>query len=241
MPQSDIHNRYELHSGELQEIIGHVPHWIIRWGITILAGVIAILVLVSHTIRYPDSLNAQALINAKDQPQKIIWYITDPLVTYRTHVGDSQRVKVGDTLVSEIDAAHKTTKPVRARVSGKTYLIKGVENNPKAFMLLVVPTVTSYEVQLKLPIKGAGRVKKGQRVLIKLDPYPDNQYGFLEGYVSGVVPVSLDNHYRANVTLSNGLVTNTGNKLPIQPLLQGTAEIMLDDERLLSRIFKSII
>ncbi|GAB2799100.1 hypothetical protein GCM10027275_51130 [Rhabdobacter roseus] len=241
MPNEINQRGLHSHSDELQEIIGQMPHWIVRWGTVVAAGVLCILLLISNTIRYPDTLTAQALINARDQPQKIEWYITDPNVVYHPYVTDSKRVKLGDTLVSEIDNGRKVTSYVRARVSGQTYLLKGVENNPKAFMMLVVPDITTYEVQLKLPVQGAGRVKKGQRVLIKLDAYPNHEFGFLEGVISGVVPVSIDNHYRANVTLTNELVTNTGNRLPIQPLLQGSAEIMLEDKRLLNRIFKTII
>ena len=241
MPANPVNNRYELHSDEIQEIIGHVPHWLVRWGITVIFAVILLLLLTSHTVRYPDMLTAQALINAREQPQKLTWFLTDPNVVYRPHVGNAQQVRVGDTLLSELDGNRKVVTPIRAKVSGRTYLLKGIDNNPKAFMLLVVPLVTNYEVQLKLPVKGAGTVKAGQRVLIKLDAYPNHEFGFLEGYITGVVPVSLDNHYRANVKLARGLVTNTGNTLPVQPLLQGSAEIMLDDKRLIQRIFNTIL
>ncbi|WP_338875799.1 hypothetical protein WBJ53_09230 [Spirosoma sp. SC4-14] len=236
-----IINRHDTHSDEMQEIIGHVPHWLIRWGNLVIFVVVTILIFTSYTVRYPDIITAQALINAREQPQKITWFITDPNITYRRAVNDAQQVKVGDTLLSEIDGNRKIITPVRAKVSGRTYLLKGVDNNPKAFMLLVVPPVTKYEVQLKLPVKGAGKIHIGQRVLIRLDAYPSNEFGFVEGKIASMVPVSLDNHYRANVTLTHGLTTNTSHTLPIQPLLQGTAEVMLDDKRLFDRIFNTIL
>ncbi len=229
------------HSDEMQEIIGHVPHWLFRWGNLMIVGLLLLLLLTSHTLHYPDIMHAQALINAREQPQKETWFITDPSVTYEPQVGDAQDVQVGDTLLNEIDATHKTVTPVTARVSGRTYLIKGIENNPKAFVLLVVPLVTNYEVQLRLPLKGAGKLRNGQRVLIRLDAYPSNEFGFLEGHISGIVPVSLDGHYRANVVLASGLTTNTGHTLPVQPLLQGTAEVILDEKRLFDRIFKTLL
>jgi hypothetical protein len=43
------------------------------------------------------------------------------------------------------------------------------------------------------------------------------------------------------VTLTKGLMTNTGHTLPVQPLLQGTAEVMLDDKRLFERIFSTLL
>jgi hypothetical protein len=238
MPEQVLH--IPERSDEMQEIIGYVPHWVIRWGVSVILISLTIILLTSVMVRYPDTLTAKALINAREQPQRITWYTTDPEVTYQSKVKDAQNVKVGDTLVIEND--HKTNKitPLISRVSGRTYLLKGVENKPKAWMLLVVPKVINFEVQLRLPIYGAGKVKKGQKVLVKLDAYPHDEFGFLEGIITEMVPVAIDNYYRANVKLTNGLITNEGKTLPIQPLLQGSAEIMLDDKRLSSRIFGTL-
>jgi hypothetical protein len=227
-------------SDEMQEIIGYIPNWVIRWGVSIIIIALIIILMTSVMIQYPDSLTAKALINAREQPQKVTWFTTDPSVTYEPMVKDAQNVVVGDTLVLENDPKNQKVNVLKARVSGRTYLLKGVDNNPKAWMLLVVPKVSNFEVQLKLPINGAGKVKKGQRVLVRLDAYPHDEFGFLEGEITEMVPVSIDNYYRANVKLTNGLVTNVGKTLPIQPLLQGSAEIMLDDKRLSQRIFGTL-
>jgi hypothetical protein len=227
-------------SDEMQEIIGYIPNWVIRWGVSIIIIALIIILMTSVMIQYPDSLTAKALINAREQPQKVTWFTTDPSVTYEPMVKDAQNVVVGDTLVLENDPKNQKINVLKARVSGRTYLLKGVDNNPKAWMLLVVPKVSNFEVQLKLPINGAGKVKKGQRVLVRLDAYPHDEFGFLEGEITEMVPVSIDNYYRANVKLTNGLVTNVGKTLPIQPLLQGSAEIMLDDKRLSQRIFGTL-
>ena len=236
-----IVNRHNAHSDEMQEIIGQIPNWLVRWGNVVIFGIVIMLLLTSYTVRYPDIITAQALINAREQPQKVTWFITDPNITYRQAVKDGQQVRVGDTLLAEIDGNRKITTPILSKVSGQTYLLKGIDNNPKAFMLLVVPPVANYEVQLRLPVKGAGKIKVGQRTLIRLDAYPSNEFGFVEGKIASIVPVSLDNHYRANVTLTKGLMTNTGHTLPVQPLLQGTAEVMLDDKRLFERIFSTLL
>jgi hypothetical protein len=238
MPEHVLH--IPERSDEMQEIIGYVPHWVIRWGVSVILISLTIILLTSVMVRYPDTLTAKALINAREQPQRITWYTTDPEVTYESKVKDAQNVRVGDTLVIEND--HKTNhiSPIISKVSGRTYLLKGVENKPKAWMLLVVPKVVNFEVQLRLPIYGAGKVKKGQKVLVKLDAYPHDEFGFLEGIITEMVPVAIDNYYRANVRLTNGLITNEGKTLPIQPLLQGSAEIMLDDKRLSTRIFGTL-
>ena len=238
MPEINLH--IPDRSDEIQEIIGYVPHWVIRWGVSVIFITLSIILITSFMVQYPDTLTGKALINAREQPQKITWYTTDPKITYHPKVKDAQNVMIGDTLVMENNHKNDIQTPVTAKVTGRTYLLKGIENNPKAWMLLVVPKVVNFEVQLKLPVYGAGKVKKGQRVLVRLDAYPHEEFGFLEGEISEMVPVAIDNYYRANVKLTNGLQTNTGKTLPIQPLLQGLAEIMLDDKKLSNRIFGTL-
>ena len=238
MPEHVLH--IPERSDEMQEIIGYVPHWVIRWGVSVILISLTIILMTSVMVRYPDTLTAKALINAREQPQRITWYTTDPEITYESRVKDAQNVKIGDTLVLENDHKNHKITPFISTTAGRTHLLKGIENNPKAWMLLVVPKIVNFEVQLRLPIYGAGKVKKGQNVLVKLDAYPHEEFGFLEGVITEMVPVAIDNYYRANVKLTNGLVTNEGKTLPIQPLLQGSAEIMLDEKRLSSRIFGTL-
>jgi hypothetical protein len=237
---SEINLHIPDRSDEMQEIIGYVPHWVIRWGVSVIFISMGIILITSLMVQYPDTLVAKALINAREQPQKITWFTTDPEVTYESKVKNAQNVVIGDTLVVETDHKLNTQTPIISKVMGRTYLLKGIDNKPKALMLLVVPKVVNFEVQLRLPVYGAGKVKKGQRVLVRLDAYPHDEFGFLEGEISEMVPVAIDNYYRANVKLTNGLVTNVGKELPIQPLLQGSAEIMLDDQKLSHRIFGTL-
>jgi hypothetical protein len=237
---SEINLHIPDRSDEMQEIIGYVPHWVIRWGVSVIFISMGIILITSLMVQYPDTLVAKALINAREQPQKITWFTTDPEVTYESKVKNAQNVVIGDTLVVETDHKLNTQTPIISKVMGRTYLLKGIDNKPKAWMLLVVPKVVNFEVQLRLPVYGAGKVKKGQRVLVRLDAYPHDEFGFLEGEISEMVPVAIDNYYRANVKLTKGLVTNVGKELPIQPLLQGSAEIMLDDQKLSHRIFGTL-
>ena len=238
MPEHVLH--IPERSDEMQEIIGYVPHWVIRWGVSVIFISLTVILMTSVMVRYPDTISAKALINAREQPQRITWFTTDSKITYHPKVNDAQNVTVGDTLVMENNHNNNVQTPVIAKVTGRTYLLKGIDNNPKAWMLLIVPKVINFEVQLKLPVYGVGKVKKGERTLVRLDAYPHEEFGFLEGEISEIVPVAIDNYYRANVQLTNGLQTNTGKILPIQPLLQGSAEIMLDDKRLSTRIFGTL-
>lgn len=49
--------RIEDRSPDVQEIIGQVPHWLIRWGLTAIFSVVIILVFLAWFISYPDVVN----------------------------------------------------------------------------------------------------------------------------------------------------------------------------------------
>ena len=48
----------ELRSEEVQEVMSHVPVWILRWGITVLFCIVIILLIGSYLFKYPDVLEA---------------------------------------------------------------------------------------------------------------------------------------------------------------------------------------
>ncbi len=229
-------NPFEQNSEEIQEIIGQIPNWIVRWGISTLVAVFVIFVFSSYYIRFPDTFETKVMINSKEQPFKMGWFKSDGL-EYLLMVKDAQKVKQKDTLVVEHNLITNHKMYVKAPIDGAVYLVNGVENNPKKSILIIYPPISKYNVQLSIPTKGAGRTHKGQKVLIRLDNYPSDDFGFIVGEIESVVPVLIENYYRADVKLPNGLVTSTGARLPIQHFLLGRAEIVLEDKNLFQRIF----
>ena len=53
----------EIRSDEVQEILSAVPNWMIRWGITLIFGLIIMLVFISWFIKYPDIILSLLKIN----------------------------------------------------------------------------------------------------------------------------------------------------------------------------------
>ncbi len=91
-----------------------------------------------------------------------------------------------------------------------------------------------------LPIRGSGKVKEGQNVNIKFFNYPHVEYGMVRGVIKSKSLVASDNNYALEVELPEGLKTSYGEVLPFHQEMQGTAEIITEDIRLLERIFKPI-
>lgn len=91
-----------------------------------------------------------------------------------------------------------------------------------------------------LPIQGSGKVKEGQKVNIKFLNYPHTDYGIVQGIIKAKSLITTDNNYIVEVALPDGLKTSYGKELPFNQEMQGSAEIITEDIRLLERIFKPI-
>ena len=96
-----------------------------------------------------------------------------------------------------------------------------------------------------LPVAGSGKVQPGQKVNIRLDNYPYLEYGILKGTITTVslVPVTTGQggYYTAEVSIGQELETSYRRKLPFSEEMQGEAEIITSDRRLLSRIVAPLV
>lgn len=88
-----------------------------------------------------------------------------------------------------------------------------------------------------LPLQGAGKVQPGQRVHIRLDNYPDQEFGYVKGNVESISPAPTeDGEYVLEISLPEGLLTNYGKQLPAAKELKGSADIILADRNVLERL-----
>lgn len=61
-----------IRSDEVQEIISAVPSWMIRWGITLIFGLIVMLIALSWFIKYPDIIFGNATLTTLEPPVKLV-------------------------------------------------------------------------------------------------------------------------------------------------------------------------
>ena len=90
--------------------------------------------------------------------------------------------------------------------------------------------------RINLKMQRSGKVKNGQLVNIKLSGYPYMEYGMLRGIVRSKSLLPSGDEYIIEITLPQGLTTLYGKKLDFTQNMQGTAEIITDDVRLLQKI-----
>lgn len=103
-------------------------------------------------------------------------------------------------------------------------------------------TPASQEIIGKIRLKSGavGKVRIGQKVLIKFDAYPFREFGMAEGVISSVADVAAADGYGIDVHLPNGLTTSYGRKLEFKEGMVGTADIVTEDMRLIGRVFQNL-
>lgn len=106
----------------------------------------------------------------------------------------------------------------------------------------VIPTIKTLPVcTMLLPALGSGKVAVGQRANVRLTNFPDQEFGYLEGRVEHVSNTpDPEGQYVVEIRFPKGLVTNYGVQLPISRQMQGSAEIITEDIRLIVRFFNPI-
>lgn len=103
--------------------------------------------------------------------------------------------------------------------------------------------------RLMVPSTGFGKVEKGQTVNIKLNGFPYMEFGVLKGMVKQIsaVPRQISTSegntiaYTVDVIFPDGLVSTYGKNFPIVQQMDGTAEIITKDRRLIEQFIDPII
>lgn len=93
---------------------------------------------------------------------------------------------------------------------------------------------------LRIPVDGAGKVERGQQVLLSLADYPRAEFGTLAGRVRHLSPLPLEGHYLVEVDLPDGLRSSLGRMLPLRGESIGRGEIVTQERSLLGRVLGSL-
>ena len=86
----------ELRSEEVQEVLGSVPNWILRRGITLLACVVVLLIVGSWLFKFPEIVTAPLVLTTATPPAGIVAKTSGKLSVLQ--VKDQQIVQPGDCL-----------------------------------------------------------------------------------------------------------------------------------------------
>lgn len=108
----DKKQEIELRSEDFNEVLSTVPAWIIRWGITVTACVVLILLVGSAVFKYPDIISSSVILTGTTPVSAIVAKTSGKL--QELYVGNNQQVKA-NTLLAVIENPARTNDIVRLK------------------------------------------------------------------------------------------------------------------------------
>jgi len=93
--------------------------------------------------------------------------------------------------------------------------------------------------RVTLPVRNSGKVKNGQKVIIKLDNYPFEEWGGLTGIIKNIseVPKQGDDTFYTLYVEVNDMTTTFDKTIVFKQEMRGSAEIVIEELSVLERVF----
>lgn len=118
--------------------------------------------------------------------------------------------------------------------------------NSGDLVFTIIPDKNSFFVaKLKTPTQNSGKIKVGQNVYVKLENFPDVEFGVLKGKVKNISLIQdQEGLYLIDVELPEKLITSYNKEIEFKQEMRGSAEIVTEDLRLIERFiyqFKDIL
>lgn len=105
----------------------------------------------------------------------------------------------------------------------------------------IIPESKAIHGKVLLPVLGSGKVEVGQKVNIKLSAYPYKEYGIIKGKVNRISLIPKESRLIVDIELPEGLMTTYQKEISFRQQMQGTAEIITKERRLLQRFIESML
>ena len=61
-----------IYSDEVQEIMGRIPGWVVRWGISVIFSIFVILLGVAYFFKYTEVVKSSNVMNTTKPPTELI-------------------------------------------------------------------------------------------------------------------------------------------------------------------------
>ena len=156
---------------------------------------------------------------------------------------NKQLIVAVETAINELDGSIKQWEenyllisPIDGTVALFTYWTNGQYTKAMDEILTIIPSNKNFFARAQAPVRGSGKIKPGQKVNIKLDNYPFEQYGILQGRIKNISLLPKENKYVLDIEILQG-VTTSGKQIEYKQEMSGKGEIVTEDLRLLQRLF----
>ncbi|MBQ6755197.1 MAG: hypothetical protein IJR03_08385 [Bacteroidales bacterium] len=100
--------------------------------------------------------------------------------------------------------------------------------------------INKHQAKITVPISNSGKIENGQTINIKLDNYPYMEYGMIKVKIDKLKLIKNKNVYYFLLDMPEKLTTTYKTSLPYIPQMQGSAEIITKDQRLINKFIKKL-
>jgi HlyD family secretion protein len=173
MPESKENQRIEIRSEGVQEILGMIPSWIVRWGMVMFFLIICLILFGSWVFKYPHMVKSRIIITTENPPSSSIARTNGRIM--ELFVEDNQFVEEGQVLaLIENTANYQDVKQLKELMdSFQVLLIK----NPDSIQMVFPGNLNlgNYQSYYALFLKNY----KDLRNFIRLD-YHDQKIASME-------------------------------------------------------------
>lgn len=189
--------------------------------------------------------NYSSVLQSKVQEKQIDGSIAETSIQSQTDANNlGEKVREAAKQFVGALAQWEQNYVLRSPVSGVVTFFKFWKENQFVqageTVMMITPPVQQYLARGEISITGAGKAKAGQKALIKLLSYPYEEFGSIRATVTSRSAVAIDSTFAIELKLDNGLHTNAGKEIPLQPQLEGTAEIITDEKSIMQRLFENL-
>ena len=141
--------------------------------------------------------------------------------------------------IKDWEKKYALSSSINGKVSFLSFWNKNQNVKNGDLIFTIIPTKgNTFIGKIKAPAANSGKIKKGQKVQIKLLNYPSDEFGELNGKIKSISQIPDEQgNYLIDVTLPQDLKTTYGKIIPFRQEMKGTANIITEDLRLIERFF----
>jgi len=135
------------------------------------------------------------------------------------------------------------TAPIAGKVATTRLLAPQLFVKENEIILTLVPESNETKLvgRALLPRRGAGKINAGMPVNIRLDGFPYQEFGAVKASVAQVSLVpEADGQYLVTVNMPQSMKTTYDRTIPFRQEMQGTANIITEERRVIVRIFDKV-
>lgn len=128
---------------------------------------------------------------------------------------------------------------IEGRVSFLNFWTENQTVSSGDLVFIIIPSeYSSYLAKIKAPSQNSGKIKIGQTANIRLENFPDDEFGTLKGKVKHISLLpDKEGLYLIDVELPEKLITTYDKEIPFKQEMRGVVEIITEDLRLIERFF----